>query len=145
MRPWRTLFRASSVVCKGPISKELKSQFTKPPFEKNLGIFTSTASNFCPNFSSQAPKFENFSSQTSLSEAKISSQAPHFGNPGRTPLPEKKLSAPQVFNPLYMAVKCKRQVRIFQLYQISNFLSHIYRCLKDCSMLLLVPATLLSI
>ena len=30
----------------------------------------------------------------SLSEATISSQAPHFGNPGRTPQPEKKLSAP---------------------------------------------------
>ena len=29
-----------------------------------------------------------------FSEANVSSQAPHFRNPGRTTLPEKKLSAP---------------------------------------------------
>ena len=70
--------------------------------------------NFVQNFRSQAPKFGNFqftrplvltflvhktpnleifSSQDPLSEAMISSKALHFGNPGRTPLPEKKLNA----------------------------------------------------
>ena len=29
-----------------------------------------------------------------FSEANVSLQAPHFGNPARTPLPEEKLSAP---------------------------------------------------
>ena len=42
-------------------------------------------------FSSQAPNLEIFSSQAPFSEATISTQAPHFGNPGRTPLPEKKV------------------------------------------------------
>ena len=46
-------------------------------------------------FSLQAPKFGNFQSQAPFSETSISSQVPHFENPGRTPLPEKKkLSAP---------------------------------------------------
>ena len=46
-------------------------------------------------FSSQAPNLEIFSSQAPfLSEANINSQAPHFGNPGRTPLPEKKSWVP---------------------------------------------------
>ena len=40
------------------------------------------------------PNLEIFRSQAPFSEANVSSQAPHFGNPGRTPLPEKKLSAP---------------------------------------------------
>ena len=71
--------------------------------------------NFHPNFSSQALNLEIFSSQppkfgnfqfTSpqiwkfsvhkppFSEAYISSQASHFGNLGRTPSPEKRVSAP---------------------------------------------------
>ena len=60
---------------------------------------------FCLGFSSQAPKFGNFqltspqiwkfsTHKPPFSEANVSLQAPHFGNPGRTPLPEKKLSAP---------------------------------------------------
>ena len=36
-----------------------KSQFTRPPFEK-IGNFSLYSLNFHPNFSSQAPKFENF-------------------------------------------------------------------------------------
>ena len=112
--PWRPPFHTSPVVCKGPIlSKGVSSQ--DPPFEKNWEILASAASIFTkllalklPNldiFSSQAPKFEKFQftspqiwkfsvHKPPLSEANISSQAPHFGNPGRTPLPEQKLSAP---------------------------------------------------
>ena len=91
-----------------------KSQFTRPPFEKigNLAssalIFTQILAHKAPNleiFSSQAPKFGKFqltspqiwkfsAHKPPFSEANVSSQAPHFGNPGRTPLPEKKLSAP---------------------------------------------------
>ena len=81
-----------------------KSQFTRPPLRK-FGNFSLNSLNFCPNFSSQAPKFENFqltspqiwkfsAHKPPFSEAYVSSQAPHFGNSGRTPLPEKKLSAP---------------------------------------------------
>ena len=90
-----------------------KSQFTRPPFEK-IWKFYLYCLNFHPNFSSQAPKFGKFqltspriwkflahkiwkfsAHKTPLfSEANVSSKAPHFGNPGRTPLPEKTLSAP---------------------------------------------------
>ena len=92
-----------------------KESVHKTPFWENLEILASTASIFTqilahkpPNFeifSSQAPKFWNFQLTSPLiwkfsahkppfSEANVSSQAPHFGNTGRTPLPEKKLSAP---------------------------------------------------
>ena len=82
-----------------------KSQFTRPPFEK-IWKFKPLQPQFSPNFSSQAPKFGNFqltspqiwkfsAHKPPFSEANyVSSQAPHLGNPGRTPLPEKKLSAP---------------------------------------------------
>ena len=54
------------------------------------------------NFSSQAPKFGNFQftspkiwkfsvHKPPLSETSISSQAPHFHNPGRTPLLDRKI------------------------------------------------------
>ena len=117
VRPWRAPFHASLVVRKSHFKQ--KSQFTRPPFEKieNFEILASTASIFtqilahkppnleifssqqAPNFnleifSSQAPKLEISTHKPHFSEANISSQAPHFGNPSRTPLPEKKLSAP---------------------------------------------------
>ena len=64
----------------------------KPP---NLEIFSVHKPLNLESFSPQAPNLEIFSSQApSLSEANISSQTPHFGNPGRTPLPEKKLILP---------------------------------------------------
>ena len=56
-----------------------------------MEILASTASIFAQIL---ALKQQNFSSPDPLSEAKISLQALHFGNPGQTPLPEKKLSAP---------------------------------------------------
>ena len=89
-----------------------KSQLTRPPFEKILpstaSIFTQILAHKPPNleiFCSQAPKFGSFqltspqiwkfsAHKPPFSEANVSSQAPYFGNPGRTPLPEKKLSAP---------------------------------------------------
>ena len=82
-----------------------KSQVSRPPFEKILKFLASTASIFTqilahkpPNleiFSSQAPKFGNFyAHKPPFSEANVSSQAPHFGNPGRTPLPEKSWVPP---------------------------------------------------
>ena len=92
-----------------------KSQFTSP-FLRKFGNFSLYSLNFHPNFSSQVPKFGNFqltspqiwkfsvhkplnleifSSQAPppFSEANICSQTSHSGNPGRIPLPEKKLSA----------------------------------------------------
>ena len=63
----------------------------KPP---NLEIFSSQAPKF-GNFQLTSPQIWKFSAhKPPFSEANVSSQAPHFGNPGRTPLPEKKLSAP---------------------------------------------------
>ena len=91
-------------------AKEVSSQ---DPLLRKFGNFSLNSLNFCPNFShkppnleifsSQAPKFGNFqltspqiwkfsAHKPPFSEANVSSQAPHFGNPGRTPLPEKKLS-----------------------------------------------------
>ena len=91
-----------------------KSQFTRPLLRKfgNFSlyslIFTQILAHKPPNleiFSSQALKFGNFqltspqiwkfsAHKPPFSEANASSQAPHFRNPGHTPLPEKKLSAP---------------------------------------------------
>ena len=107
VRPWRPPFHASPVVHKGPISSKTVS--SQDPLLRKFGNFSLYSLNFCPNFSSQAHKFGNFqltspqiwkfsvhktpnleifSSQAPpLSEASISSQAPHFGNPGCTPLP----------------------------------------------------------
>ena len=111
VRPWRPPFHASPAARKGPISsKRVSSQ--DPALLRKFGNFSLYSLNFHPNFSSQAPKFENFQltspqiwtfsahkppnlknfrSQAPFSEANVSSQAPHFRNPGRTPLPEKKL------------------------------------------------------
>ena len=85
----------------GPISSKRVS--SPDPLLRKFGNFRLNNLNFHPNCSSQAPKFGNFSSQAPnweifssqapFSEANSSLQAPHFGNPGRTPLPEKKLSA----------------------------------------------------
>ena len=88
-----------------------KSQFTRPPSEK-IWKFQPLQPQFSPKApnleisSSQAPKFGNFQ-LTSPQIWKFSAhkpppfqrqmsvrKPPHFRNPGRTPLPEKKLSAP---------------------------------------------------
>ena len=83
---------------------------------RKFGNFSLYSLNFHPNFSSQAPIFGNFQltrpqiwkfsahkppnleifrSQAPLFRGRnVSSQAPYFRNQGRTPLPEKKLSAP---------------------------------------------------
>ena len=110
VRPWRPPFHASPVVHKSHFKQ--KSQFTRPPFQEILAstasIITQILAHKPPNldiFSSQAPKFGNFqltspqiwkfsTHKPPFSEANVSSQTPHFGNPGRTPLPEKKLIAP---------------------------------------------------
>ena len=113
VQPWRPPFHAPPTVCKGPILSKIVS--SQDPLLRKFGNFSLNSLNFRPNFSSQAPKFGNFqlaspqiwkfsvhkppnleifSSQAPFSEANSSSQAPHFGNPGRTPLPVKKLSAP---------------------------------------------------
>ena len=113
VRPWRPPFHASPAARKGPISSKWVS--SQDPLLRKCGNFGLYSLNFHPNFSSQAPNLEIFSSQapkfrnfqltspqiwkfsahkTPFSEVNVSSQAPHFGNPGRTPLPEKKLNAP---------------------------------------------------
>ena len=104
---------ATPVVRKGHISR--KRVNSQDPLKRKFGNFSLYSLNLCQNFSSQAPNLEIFSSQAPkfgnfqftspqiwkfsvhkppLSEASISSQAPHFGNPGRTPLPEKSWVPP---------------------------------------------------
>ena len=94
---------------------QAKESVHKTPFWENLEILASTALIFTqilthkpPNFeifSSQAPKFGTFSAHTPPNLEIFRSQAPLFRgkcqfasptlpNLGRTPLPEKKLSAP---------------------------------------------------
>ena len=113
VRPWRPPFHASPAARNGPISSKRVS--SQDPLLRKFGNLSLNSLNFHPNFSSQAPKFGNFpltspqfgnfqltSSQIwkfsahkpPFSEANVSSQAPHFGNPGRTPLPEKKVKCP---------------------------------------------------
>ena len=103
VRPWRPPFHATPVVRKGPISSIRVS--SQDPLLRKFWNFSLYSLNFHPNFSAQAPKFGSFqltspqiwkfsAHKPPFSETNVSSQAPHFGNPGRTPLPEKKLSAP---------------------------------------------------
>ena len=94
---------------------QAKRVSSKDPLLRKFGNFSHFNLNFHPKFSSQAPKFGNFhltspkfgsfqltspqiwkfsAHKPPFSEANVSSQAPYFGNLGRTPLPEKKLSAP---------------------------------------------------
>ena len=122
VRPWRPPFHASAAR-KGPISSKRVS--SQDPLLRKFGNFSLNSLNFCPNFSSQAPNLEIFSSQAPkfgnfpltspqiwkfsahkppFWEANVSSQALHFGNSGRTPLPEKKLSAPPPGNAVYYAL-----------------------------------------
>ena len=103
VRPWRPPFHASPAARKGPISSKRVS--SQGPLLRKFRNFSLYSLYFHPNFSSQAPKFGNYqltspqiwkfsAHKPPFSEANVSLQAPHFGNPGRTPLPEKKLSAP---------------------------------------------------
>ena len=105
----KTPFSRLSSARKGPISSKRVS--SQDPLLRKFGNFSLISLNFHPNFSSQAPKFGNFqltspqiwkfsSHKPPFSEANVSSQAPQFGNPGRTPLPEKKSSAPPGALPL---------------------------------------------
>ena len=108
VRPWRPPFHASPAARKGPISSKRVS--SQDPLRRNFGNFSLYSLNFHSNFSSRAPKFGNFqltspkfgnfqltspqiwkfsAHKPPFSETNVSSQAPHFGNPGRTPLPEK--------------------------------------------------------
>ena len=94
--------RLSYTARKGPISgKRVSSQ---DPLLRKFGNFSLNSLNFHPHFSSQAPKFGNFQltspqiwkfsvHKPPFSEANVSSKAPHFGNPGRTPT-WKKVECP---------------------------------------------------
>ena len=114
VQPWRLPFHTSPSVRKGPISS--KSISSQGPLLRKFWNFSLYSLNFRPNHSSQAPKFGNFqltspqigkfsvhkpqiwkfsAHKTPFSEASISSRAPHFRNPGRTPLPEKSWVPPR--------------------------------------------------
>ena len=101
VRPWRPPFSRLSCSSQGSHFKQ-KSQFTRTLLRK-FGNCSLYSLNFRPIgqiLAHKPPNMEIFSSQALFSEANISSQALHFGNPGRTPLPEKKkekktLSAPR--------------------------------------------------
>ena len=124
VRPWRPPFHASPAACKGPISSKRVS--SQDPLLRKFGNFSLNSLNFHPNFSSQAPKFGNFQ-LTSLqiwkfsahkppfSEANVGSQAPHFGNPGRTPLPEKSwVPPPGVFSYCAVLIRFPESFRIIR-------------------------------
>ena len=100
--PEDPLFTPLLPLARVPFQARVSSQ---DPLLRKFGNFSLNSLNFHPNLSSQAPKFGNFqltspqiwkfsTHKPPFSEANVSSQAPHFGNRGRTPLPEKKLSAP---------------------------------------------------
>ena len=105
----------SRISCRSQGSHFKVGVSSQDPLLRKFGNFSLYSLNFCPNFSSQAPKFENFSSQAPkfgnfqltspqigkfsvhkppFSEANIRSQAPHFRNSGCTPLPEKSWVPP---------------------------------------------------
>ena len=76
VRSWRPPFHASLAARKGPISSKRVS--SQDPLLRHFGNFSLYNLNFHPNFSSQAPKFENF--QLTSPEIWKCSQAPKFGN-----------------------------------------------------------------
>ena len=142
VRPWRPPFHPSPVVRKDPISsKRVKSQ---DPLLRKFWNFFLYSLNLCQNFSSQAPNLEIFSSQAPklgnfqftspqiwkvsvhkppLSEASISSQAPHFGNPGRTPLPEKSLVPPDLYphpHTIYNKTSLKQYCKLQTNYSLNS-------------------------
>ena len=116
VRPWRPPFHASPAARKGPISSKRVS--SPDPLLRKFGNFSLYSLNFHPNFSSQSPKIWKFSELTSpqiwqfsahkppFSEANVSSQAPHFGNPGRTPLPEKSWVPPPGLKSVFWNTYC---------------------------------------
>ena len=165
----KTPFSRLSCSSQGSHFKQ-KSQFTRPKLEilaSTASIFTQILAHMLPNleiFSSQAPKFGNFQftspqiwkfsahepqiwkfsvHKPPFSEANISLQAPHFGNPGRTPLPEKKLSAPPgdkptVVTEAYTALrKCHFEVSCWCLCNETwdhwtSFWYTLQYCIFDC-------------
>ena len=58
MQPWRPPFHAPPAARKGPISSKRVS--SQNPLLRKFGNFSLYSLNFHPNFSSQAPKFQNF-------------------------------------------------------------------------------------
>ena len=151
VRPWRPPFHASPVVRKGPISRKRVS--SQDPLLRKFENFSHYSLKFCLNFSLQAPKgnFQLTSPQIwkflvhkpqiwafsvhkpPLSETNISSQAPHFGNPGRTPLPEKKLSAPPSSYPkisMFCVVSQSYQHLFEKWYSYSKFFKELKNRIK---------------
>ena len=126
VRPWRPPFHTSPVVRKGPISSKRVS--SQDLLLRKFGNFSLYSLNFHSKFSSQAPHLEIFSSQAPkfgnsqftspqilkfsvhkppFSEANISSQAPHFGNPGCTPLPEHmNFLTPNLYSTFAWFIQC---------------------------------------
>ena len=109
----KTPFSRLSCSSKGPISS--KRVCSQAPLLRKFWNFSLYSLNFHPNFSSQVPKFGNFqltspqiwkfsahkpqiwkflAHKAPLFRGKCQFQAPHFGNPGRTPLPEKSQVPP---------------------------------------------------
>ena len=88
VRRWRPPFHTSPLVHKDPISSKRDSSQDRPPFEK-IWKFWPLQPQFCP-YLALKPVWKFSADKPLLSEANINSQAPHFGNPVRTPLPEKK-------------------------------------------------------
>ena len=112
---------ASPLAHKGPTSS--KSVSSQELLLRKFGNFNLYSFNFCLNFSSRASKSGNsqltspqileiFSSlKAPSSRGKyLSSQVLHFGNPSRTSLTEKELSAPHRKQPCFRAPKSSQIV-----------------------------------
>ena len=116
MRPWRSPFHALPLVRKGPISS--KSVSSQDPLLRKFGNFSLYSLNFCPNFSSQAPKFGNFQlsspqiwtfSVHKPSNSEIfSSQAPSFRGKYQCVSPTLRKSEPHT--PTWKKVMCPPRV-----------------------------------
>ena len=72
----KTPFSRLSCSSQGSHLKQ-KSQFTRPPFEK-IWKFRLYSLNFCPHFSSQAPKFRYFQFTSPLFQRQVSVRKPHI-------------------------------------------------------------------
>ena len=103
---------------------QAKESVHKTPFWEDYEILTSTASIFTQilahksqiwKFSAhKPPNFEISAHKPPFSEANVSSQAPHFGNPGRTPYLKKSWVPPGLKDPLFSFIVRHRKTPTFE-------------------------------
>ena len=122
VRPWRPPFHASPVVHKGPISSKRVS--SQNPLSRKFWNFSLYSLNFCPNFSSQAPKFGNFQLTSPQILNFSAHKPPKFGT--------FQLTSLQIWNFSAHKPPFQRQVSVHKPYTSEIWAAHPYLKKVDC-------------